>query len=69
MSVLKYRNNEHQRAYIGGSFRVCDPDGLTACPSRLANVTFRSLPMEHNKYRGFRMVLNHRQERCSPEYP
>lgn len=69
MSTLKYRNNEVQRVYIGGSFRVTDPEGLTARPTRLATRTFVALPMQHNKYTGFRTVLNPRQERCSPEYP
>lgn len=69
MTVLKYRNNDVQRAYIGGSFRVTDPDSLTVRPSQLANATFRALPMLHNRYMGFRTTLNYKQERCSPEYP
>ncbi len=61
--------NDVPRYYIGGSYRVSDPQGLTVHPEQLAHTVFRALPMNHNKYMGFRTTLNYRQERCSPENP
>lgn len=69
MTFLQYRNNDVPRYCIGGSYRVSDPQGLTVHPEQLAHTVFRALPMNHNKYMGFRTTLNYRQERCSPENP
>ena len=60
--TTQYRDNNTQRVYVGGSFRVIDPDMLRAHPRTQP----LSVPTLRNRYMGFRTTLNHRQERCPP---
>lgn len=66
--MTQQEDNETPRVYIGGSFRVKDPQRLAAHPKQVGafSANFVAYPTNHNWFTGFRTVLNPRQDRCSP---